>query len=259
MPDWNLIGGGQKFEDIGADTSVSEGTELTSSGSTHTKGSYTELIASTSRGYQGLYVMLGGGVNGRREMFDIAVGAGGSEQIVLADLWLRLQNDGSLQQFYVPLTVKRSSRISARMQSTNASDLTRIKLIGVGGTFVGHPGIQVVDTVGADTATTDGTAVVSGASNTKGSWTQIVASTTRRSRWILVAWGVGGTQQLMDIGIGASSSEVLLIPNLVNRASGDQQAFYSMPCDIPAGTRISARTAAALATNTSNVVIYLFA
>ena len=96
-----------------------------------------------------------------------------------------------------------------------------------------------------------GTSVTAHASiHTKGSWTQLIASTTYDAEWICVAFGptnVAATQtdSLVDIGIGGSGAETVLIPNLlagyVGQAVSALGRHILLPIKIPKGSRISAR------------------
>ncbi|KKK57791.1 hypothetical protein LCGC14_3050910, partial [marine sediment metagenome] len=106
-------------------------------------------------------------------------------------------------------------------------------------------GGQAYDAVGVDAAVSTGTAIAGHASvNTKGSWTEIVASTLRPSSWMVVNLQLfSDAEALFDIGVGAAT-EQLLISNLYHgRTAGDSrlQGHYFFPIQIAAGTRIVAR------------------
>jgi hypothetical protein len=82
----------------------------------------------------------------------------------------------------------------------------------------------------------------------KGPWTQIISSTAAASDVLGVLFqGIGANNQnsatLVDIGVGASGSEVAVIENLA--VGGANVIFnclqYSIPLAIPQGTRIAAR------------------
>jgi hypothetical protein len=90
------------------------------------------------------------------------------------------------------------------------------------------------------------TAFTCGASvNTKGAWTAL-GTTTRHTTRMKVSLNVPSAVQrdlLVDIGVGAGGSEVVLFPNLVLScgSSQDNGHHYEFPCNIPAGTSISVR------------------
>jgi hypothetical protein len=91
----------------------------------------------------------------------------------------------------------------------------------------------------------------SGSINVKGSWTQIAASTPFDSDLLMLQWqgSVGSVSALMDIGIGGAGSEVVLVPNLSIESQASYLYFmgHSIPIAIKAGTRVSVRIQASLA------------
>lgn len=103
---------------------------------------------------------------------------------------------------------------------------------------------QLVDTVGEDLATSRGTTVTaSSTANTKGSWAQLVAATTYDASGLVVFINkLASSDFLVDIGIGASGSERIIVPDLVaGYYTRYQAAVYYVPISIPAGVRIAAR------------------
>ncbi len=115
----------------GADTSDSGGASVDAGGSADTKGSYTELSASTSAVIQALLMMMTGAGNGapasNRWAVDLATGAGGAESVLIPDLRLSI---GSSPQVLVPKSyealtyIAASTRLAARAASqiTDATD-----------------------------------------------------------------------------------------------------------------------------------------
>ena len=103
------------------------------------------------------------------------------------------------------------------------------------------------ETVGVSTSTSLGTNVTGGGANSKGSWTELDASTSVTCEGIWVHVGGNQTsnyQNLIDIGTGAASSEVVLIPDVMSSCGdtfGDARS-YLIPISIASGTRLSART-----------------
>lgn len=99
---------------------------------------------------------------------------------------------------------------------------------------------------------------VTPAIGSKGSWAQLIAATTNDTFGLIVNINsnnasAASRETVVDIGIGAASSEVVLIPNLI---CGGAQAYntggggfwYYFPIWIPAGTRIAARAQGTVAT-----------
>ena len=111
--------------------------------------------------------------------------------------------------------------------------------------------------VGASIAayTSGGTSVpFSATANTKGAYTQLTAATAFDAMAVLIKVVYGNntgpdTAVAVDIAVGASGSEVVVVPNL-NLNDGPSGTTYStmvmyslIPLTIPAGTRVSARSA----------------
>lgn len=116
----------------------------------------------------------------------------------------------------------------------------------------------------------DGTTITAGGSaNTKGAYSagELIASTNEDTYGVTIR--VGGlaaqttsTKYLLDIGMGASGSEVDLIPNIncdgaSAIASSRTCKVYYFPIFIPRGRRVAARAAAVTASDTASVSIYL--
>lgn len=111
-----------------------------------------------------------------------------------------------------------------------------------------------------------GTNITSGAIDTKSAWTQLIASTARDAWGILVGFNRGTTSAnirslLCDIGIGGAGSEIALISNLIGNSpgssNGGQHNARFFPIFIPAGTRLSARVQANVASFVLDVAIRL--
>lgn len=86
----------------------------------------------------------------------------------------------------------------------------------------------------------------SGTAHVKGAWVQVLASCPiDADGFYLQLWNSTGSPQdwLLDIGIGASGSEVVLVPDLYCRSQQNDSMGEKIfiPMAIPAGARISAR------------------
>lgn len=113
-----------------------------------------------------------------------------------------------------------------------------------------------------ETSTAGKSFTASGTVNAKGSWTQLASGTARDATGIWVFPGGAGDNTdalwLIDIGVGAGGSEIVLIPNLLNRLSpansgGPVGGGYFFPIHIPAGSRLSARGQCSVASKTTRV------
>lgn len=109
-------------------------------------------------------------------------------------------------------------------------------------TIGGGPSVVASDPTGSI-----GISVAAGGSaNTKGAWTELIASTDVDGAWLLMTITGGNSSRayLFDIGIGAASSEVVLLPNLYFELIANGAANFDawlIPVAIPRGSRVSVR------------------
>lgn len=236
-----IIGAGAAFEDAGSTTGSSTGTALTTS--------YSQLIAATSFPYCGFLLNVAH-VAATQALVTVALGGSGSEKVLIDDLEFvdSTTPDISGSSIFLPIHVPAGSRLAAKASA--ASSVTA-NLIGVG---VGSPsgrGFAGASAMGSNG--TKGTQIdPGGTANTKGSWTQITASTAEDYAALMMIVGsnaatVHNTANfLVDIGVGGSGSEVVLVPNLYTHSNNTNdfyqpRCFGPFPCDIPAGSRLSIR------------------
>lgn len=250
---WRYGSGNSLYTEGGALTASSLATVLTSGGGIGTKGAYVQLIASTTYAAKGIIVEITGNAAGFLDIVDIAVGAGGSEVVLLPDL-LGGQATTVIctNRYFFPCSIPAGTRISARNAgSINGTTVqVAVQLLHAGMLDGGYG--NIVKAYGVDTANAVGTLVTGNASaNTKGSYSQLTASTSQTIEAMVVALTEHATitpskWQLVDIAVGAGGSEVVVLSNLqfAQQDSGDN--FYELvsgpfPCNIPAATRLSAR------------------
>lgn len=97
----------------------------------------------------------------------------------------------------------------------------------------------------------------SGTANNKGSWVETFASTEMDSFGINVSIGAtlsANSDRLVDIGIGAASSEQVIIGNIVTHNLGDIMVRHMFfPLKIPQGSRVAHRSQAT-STNQNTLV-----
>lgn len=252
MSDFGWYDGAQKVSNVGGNAGASSGTSVSAPGSTNTKGSYTQLIASTAHAASGMVVTLyftgsSGAVHG---LVDIAVGGAGSEVVIIPDLHISRQssNNYATAPILLPCRVPAGTRISARFQSsqTSTSCSVSIALLGEGEKYPIRA--SKVIAAGVNSGTSKGTTVDPGGSaHTKGSYAQLTASTTVAGRWCVLtvaqdSSASSGTWQ-MDLAVGGAGSEQIIVPDL-NVAADDVglgvlRVF--LPVAIPLGSRVAAR------------------
>ncbi len=187
-------------------------------------------------------------------LMDIGVGATGSEQVIISDIYFgptynTIRTSGV---YLFPVCIPKGSQISARVQASTKDSTVNFQLMLIGAGF-SNISCSKVDTYGADTSDSGGTSIDPGASaNTKGAWVEITSGCLRPILGLSIAIGnqlntarTTGAW-LLDIGVGAAGSETVIIPDLGLIASGTSDrvspyVFPFIPLSIPVGTRISAR------------------
>lgn len=107
-------------------------------------------------------------------------------------------------------------------------------------------------------------ATASASTNTKGSWTQVNASLPFDSYgfWIGIAGTATAatlTDVLLDIGIGAGGSEVVIVPDLlagwIGTPTQDIRTLW-IPIFIPKGARVAVRCQGQIASDTVDVMFF---
>jgi hypothetical protein len=104
--------------------------------------------------------------------------------------------------------------------------------------------------------------------NTKGAWTELIASTSSDVDYMIVrVFGVnqsgsaGGA--LLDIGTGASGSETAIAENIAigsagGNSPGATSVYFSIPVKIASGTRIAARMQSVISSKSASINILCF-
>jgi hypothetical protein len=241
------------FED--AYTLVDNGSLVTVTADTaaHTKGAWSELIASTSANASVLFLLVqdisSAGTN-TATLVDLATGASGSESAIASDIAV----GGAVTTAgptgictTIPIKIASGTRLSARIQSviTGGKTATVQAILYNAGDYATAP--TSVDVIGGNTANSRG-AAFSGAS---GTWVQAIASTTQAYRAVAIVPSmhdstISTIETQLDLGVGASGSEVVFGTTIVGyNASENVQSsppYLSLfGRNIPAGSRLAVR------------------
>lgn len=227
------------------------------SGAVDTKGSWTVLVADVGEPiteillYMGELISVSAAATGLLLDVGIApVGAGaGTETVLVADLLFSMQAGHACVR--LPIMVPRGYRISVRTASSTASKVTRWGITTISGGMYGQDGAQAATTLGAVTTGSTGFVMTApGSTNTKAAWSVLSASTARFARWLTLCLGGPATTaataalSLVDIGYGGAGAEAVLlgdIPFDLNSSEQARSAPITVPCNIPAGSRLVAR------------------
>jgi hypothetical protein len=268
--------GYKSCEDVGTVSGSSRGTGFTIKWGS--KGSWTQLIASTAKDAYGLLIFmenanLSADTAGFRLLVDIGTGASGSETVLIANLLFGDCTYAYHEKYLCFVRIPAGTRISVRSRGNAGLDKTgyiQILLLEnpvssnefpPGRVFPFAVGSRI-ETLGADESNIRGTAVQSGTANTKGSYAAFSTSTSRRTLWLIFAAlnGTGGNW-LFDIAVGAAGSEVVIIPNIWACVGGVTNSVevqvYQFPVNIPAGSRLSVRAQSDTASAYAYPIIYL--
>jgi hypothetical protein len=141
--------------------------QLLTAGAVNVKGTYVSLLSSTPYDLDGFDLRWTNGPNSRYPI-DIAIGASGSQRIIVPD-FLPCGNNGYAR---IPRRIPSGSNVWARVASSTASDTVQLTIHTFASNARGTQGFNRCKHIGWDAANTRGTALSdSGASlNTKGAW-----------------------------------------------------------------------------------------
>jgi hypothetical protein len=191
-------------------------------------------------------------------IWKIGFGASGSEVAVATDVPLSVWQGSSGDHYgfcLIPLNIPAGTRVSVAAKG-NAGDTAKTKFNLLEGAF-GAEGVAGYDGFSSTTGTSISP---SATANTKGSFAQLVASTAKDYSGLLVILNARGGTSLaiyaVDIAIGSSGNETVVVNNLMAQSALVQFAPLFIPMEIPAGTRISARCQS---TATSGAAIIILA
>jgi hypothetical protein len=253
----------------GVSTASSYGQPAVAAFMAHTKGSWTTVAFSSTLPSHGFWfginrisaIIVGGPA---RVLMDIGIQQSGTDVVLVPNFLFHTPQVGSglSQIVYCPIKVDAGSTVRARIQSDQSvfqyvPSCEVIFLKSQHG-FRNYPLCTTSYGYGITTGSSSGTTIdPGGTANTKGSWTQITASTSAPMRWLIVnvsmlnataanaAWRV-------DVGVGGSGSEVVVIPDLLFQATTKSDniypSSYTCPIYLPAGVRLAVR---AQSTNTT--------
>lgn len=239
-----------RHETLGATGSLSRGTTITAAGSADTKGSYANVGSATKFDYHSLHVMAVSLLPGDF-VFDIALSTG---DLLAGDLRLTALSEGRHGggTYALPLYVPAGSQLQVRCACSIASRTMSVVLTGSSGGWMGAPGVRRCSAIYTPTSSR-GLTLTPTVANTDTAWTEMLASTSRECRAIMVAVGPGGEFPraashfyLVDIGLGAAGNEAEIVGDLLcgSGTAGDvplPMVFGPFPTWIPGGNRISCR------------------
>lgn len=210
---------------------------VTANASANTKGTYTQIVASTPTDICGLLVNIGLGATGRGYLMDIAIGAGGSEQVVIPNMPLQqFRSTGNPDMvFFIPIKIPKGSRIAVRTQSSTGGSTFGCAMQLVGQDWNGFRAPSRWIDQGADTANSSGTSC---STSPSGTTTQIVASASFAFNWVFLASPLNAGSDDYVVSWLVGTTEVIA----AIRNSGQTGALpILLPWTIPGGTQVQVK------------------
>lgn len=225
---------------------------ITASSSAHVKGAYASLADATGINSARWWLYSMTATANRNYLIDVALGAAGSESVIVANVFLINPRGTSVMVTAAPLPsyvdIPSGSRIAARLQSSVASGSVDVSVL-----LEQTPlrGLALPATYGVSTSTTTGTTVdPGGTANTKGSYAELSSATAAASTGAVIvtqtpAAGTAFAKWAMDIAMGAAGLESVIVPNLPYQSDDLFPAFQPngqrVEVEIGASVRIAAR------------------
>lgn len=225
---------------------------VTAGATSHTKGAWVEIIASTTTAATALIVDVNDirvTSNNTATLLDFAVGASGSEAAFVENIAVggATERNNGYYQFILPVTIPSGSRIAARSQALIASDTASVEITVASGGALENPPTSL-DTMGSSTSVSRGTQTASG------SWNEVVASTSQAYRVMVAVPSLGtstatAARAPVRIAKGAAGSEAQIasisaatssIEGIETISGGPAWAIEG----VPAGTRLSCQRTA---------------
>ncbi len=245
---------------------------VTAGGTAHTKGAWTQLIASTPYDAYGIWIAIDGihvSAAATAYLVDIGVGPSGSEWVIVPnlDVWGADATAAGLNphMFWFPVYLPAGSRISARSQSVTASKTCRVMVTLDGVPWYGLWGVvgPVVD-YGTDLAASTGTSVTPG-NGAFGSWVQVGTTSRDHTFWTvsmdyLATTTVSALTTLVEVGVGPSGAQQSLGVIRFRSTTAEQIAGGPFPLflasrPVPSGTPVWVRAASG-GTGAIGVIVY---
>lgn len=244
-------------------------TTLTANASANTKGVYAEMVASSAAAtnWLQLQIILTNITSMNGVLCDIATGAAASEVVLIPNIYSEGNTSGSVIPHAIygpwPVDIAASTRIACRIQGGTGGVAIQVVLThwNAGDT----DGATAYTAIGVSTTTSAGPTVDPGGSaNTKGAYTEIVASSAALAQVLTLetcsdanAAPTSATWYL-DVATGAAASEVVLIPDMVRTSSGTTECLFprsnTVLTYIAASTRIAVRSACSVTDATDRIL-----
>lgn len=241
-----------RSETLGVNTTNSTGTTVTASGTANSFGSWASL-GQTTFAYDWLNIHYAQTAVSDK-VLEIGVSDDNSTWYTIAEgirFAGRKTADITLSQA-LPLRIGAGKYVAVRVKASTGSHVINVALTGSSTGMKGVTGYSQCVALYSEANSRGVLVDPGGSANTKSAWAELIASTGASVDSVMVYVGQAAdttrtatATALLDIGVGASSSEFAIIPNIFMRwtttLDGPQFVVGPVPCAIPAGSRVVAR------------------
>lgn len=239
--------------------STTPGTSVTTGAASTTKGTPVEVIASADFDACLVEIFASGyhvSAGDSRGCLDLLIGSA-TESVLAANLLMGacgayLGANPGPKRWVFPIEIAGGSRLAVQAAGIRLSTAFRVQIRLYGGMI--SPWWRVgkgIDTMGIGTVP-DGTAITPGASGAEGSWTQIVASTSRDYFCIVPSFQLGNDTNtnvralFVDVGIGAATEQEMIQSHVYITGADESIGGPFTPVlpdfwDVPSGSRLTMR------------------
>ncbi len=240
-------------------TTDADGVRITGDSTAHVKGLWTELLPATEFDAYIVEIMVnlsatGGAISAL--LLDIGYDSAGgtSYTVLIPNLGLGCSASPlDRRRMWIPAYIPAGSTVAARLQGTQTSKTADISIALYGGApaIDPFPGQGLIQAYGDNEADSNGVEMIEANGDVEGAWAEIVAATTHPHRGIMLlaqnnSASITSAQLHLDVGIGASGSEVPIMENIYMQITGNEAIRPGWPDgviahQIPEGSRLSAR------------------
>lgn len=250
-------------------STATPGTTVTASGTIHTKGNYSELIASTTYDWYGFWMYtINTAVSGSATdlLLDIAIGAASSEQVIFPN-WMAGWGptiQAGARGVFVPIFIPRGTRIAARCQALIASDTVNVLIFGVSGNSgLPRPLFSNCDVYGIDTATSSGTSHTPGNSGAESTDANIGGTTSRPYGAVMIGVASQSSTTTLiayhwELTIGGSTKAEWYTCNTTSEAVYGPLPPCPIDVSVPTGTQLQVQGEASGTAQAQDVAFYCF-
>lgn len=223
---------------------------LTANASANTKGSYQQIVASAPINADGLILTVSCGSASSGYLVDVAVGAGGSEQVIVPNFPFqdfRLAS-GLDCLIFLPIKIYKGQRVAMRCQAGTGSQTLGVSVNFLASGFSGIQPPQRWEAAGVDTTASTGTST---ATSGTPSFVQLTAATSFSYRFAYLCMLNG---QSDDYEWGFAIGTQLVWTNV--RTSGTGYGVLGpIPWSVPGGSQLQSKVRSVNSTTVRTMIM----